>query len=1006
MPIVLMLGVSLSLLGGLALHTRVQASWEDKLILRSERNMALIKVGWAQLVGRVSGVASLVAVSQQMDPAEFQNVSQELMADFPSIRAVGYMPLNGTEELSFSHSYPLDEAFGFNGYALAGLAAQLDSLIDNDPQSVRFVSPRFIRGGAGVVNGDVLLSHLVINNDKVVGVVLARLDPLLFTRSILERTLSIGTGFAIELKQNGTALRPPLEDFRALRRSDLRFTHTESLVWGGMEWKLHWYYGGNFERSPASFLGALVTLLGLAVTVAILWVFWSQHRIAEHIRREVEDRTKQLEMANRKFRQITSNAYDLIAIVNPKGEFDYVNSAYSRVLGFAEATLRGTNIADLVHPEDRPYLEQMLDKIRNWAPFSMAEFRMRHRVASRQTTNGSEPLWYQMEAVAKGLYERVSHYGGPFEGQIVIHIRDVQRLMDFAEAASDWLWEVDRERHFTYVSPSIAQYLGDGASCAVVGHDFASIFKIDPNDTLGTSGLNAILDLMGRGEKVEGIEINTRNRHSELVSFKISAVPVRDSAGRVTGYRGATTDVTAAKKDQDNLKRLATTDTLTGLFNRAYFMDQMNQISNPGRRHSQTGVILFIDLDRFKIINDTHGHEAGDAILIAVADLLRKSLRLGDTIARLGGDEFAVIMRDIDIKDAQQKVARIVDGINSLNVIYNGNKLQVTMSVGMIAYPQPGKDTAQLINSADLAMYKAKELGRNRLFIDATGQTQELMSSAGRTQMEWIDRLRRSLAHDSFEMHYQPMIPSQKGRPTIYEALIRLRDEHGNLGAPALFIDAAENFGLINQLDRAVIARCLKQQAEVRRQTGKSITLSLNLSSLSFGDKELLALLQRAMIDHKTDPTTLIFEVTETAAMRDLGEANAFVTELKRMGCRFAIDDFGAGFSSFSYIKNLDLDYIKIDGSYIRNMHNAKDDRLFVKALVDLAKGLGIHTVAEFVENSAVVDILIELGVDYMQGYYLGRPEAGLEGLVANVGGFTTADYATGTPRARKTGSV
>lgn len=754
-----------------------------------------------------------------------------------------------------------------------------------------------------------------------------------------------------------------------------------------LEWLFDARSLGGFPWHNAVLIG----LVGLFLIVCIVWLFIEGMRMTNAVQKQVNERTTQLEHVSRRFRLITDNAYDLIVVTDIEGRIEYVNSAYQRILGFARENMQLQPIYNYLHTQDQVQLRKIITNLVQGKNPEEMLIRMRDEQGE----------WHLMEAVAKGLYDtewRITN--------IVIHCRDVtakqaiadnlalseQRFKDFAVSSADWLWEVDDSLQFTYVSPGVSKVLNFTPEELLSKHQLDCLFE-DENDPTRHLMENRIQ----RHQAYREIEFWTRAKDDARVCLRVSGIPIFDEQHKFIGYRGAATNITASKTDRERMLKLATTDHLTGLLNRVRFMEELDRSVNLAKRHGTHGVVIFIDLDRFKEINDTHGHEAGDKILLGIADLLQESVRSTDVVARLGGDEFGVIMHNIDSKRAQAKMQKVIDRINLFSVTYNSVRLNVTMSIGMVVYPQDSKDSDNLIMSADLAMYRAKDMGRNRMYIDAEDASAEQKDSV-RTQLKWVERLRTCLETGDFEMHFQPIVPVKKRKRPLFEALLRIYDENGNIGSPALYIDAAEHFGLIQQLDISVIKRCVSVQAEMMAN-GVDVDISINLSSRTLGDPEVTETLRNLTKQFTIDPSRIIFEVTETialhdpSAMRDLGEIHAFVSELRRMGFRFALDDFGSGFSSFSYLRVLKVDVIKIDGNYVKDIEICRDDYLFVKSITDLATGLGIQVIAEFVENENILNILDELGVDYAQGYHIAKPQSGLPDLVKEYTNKTFDNY-------------
>lgn len=571
----------------------------------------------------------------------------------------------------------------------------------------------------------------------------------------------------------------------------------------------------------------------------------------------------------------------------------------------------------------------------------------------------------------------------------------VQKWHDFASSSTDWLWETDAQGVLTYVSPGALAVLGFPPE-ALLGKPLLEVLFAAPDEP-------ARLLMMGRIEHQQpyrDIEFWSTTTKLEKVCLRITGVPVRDEVGPLrvrAGYRGAITNVTAQKKEREEVNRLAKTDHLTGLLNVHRFREELERAIQASRRHQTTGVVLFIDLDRFKEINDTHGHEAGDQMLRGIAKIISETTRITDITARRGGDEFSIVMHNIDLPTATQKVQAMLAKVVAFSLDYRGTRLSTTMSVGMVQYPQEDKSAEHLIMSADLAMYRAKDMGRNRLYVDDATATVETVGSV-RNQLKWLERLKHCLETGDFQMFFQAIVPAKHHQRPLFEALLRIFDEDGKGVSPALFIDAAEHFGLIQRLDLAVVDRVFAMQAELRREQ-VVMDVSINLSCRTLGDPAVMPRLRELMALHAVDPSTIIFEVTETMALhdpaqiRDINDIKHFIEELRGMGFRFALDDFGSGFTSFRYLKILQVDVVKIDGEYIKNLAHSKEDQIFVKSMVELCQGLGIKTIAEFVEDEESVAKLLEFGVDYGQGWHFAKPQPQLKELVATYQDKVMDDY-------------
>lgn len=444
--------------------------------------------------------------------------------------------------------------------------------------------------------------------------------------------------------------------------------------------------------------------------------------------------------------------------------------------------------------------------------------------------------------------------------------------------------------------------------------------------------------------------------------------------GRVWSFR----DVSERKRFEDQLMDLANHDPLTGLFNRRRFNEEIERHLSTARRYGMSGALLFLDLDQFKDVNDSRGHRAGDDLLVALARLLRDRLRETDVIARLGGDEFAVLLPHTDAQEASVVAHSILEAIRAQTFTIAGSPFGVTVSIGVALFPLHASAASELLSSADLAMYEAKEQGRNRVSVFAHDLDWQARIES---RIGWQHRIREALEHDRFVLHAQPILDLSTGEISQYELLIRAAEVGGELVLPSVFLGIAERSGLIQEIDRWVVKRAIRTLAEQQTQ-GRSIRFEVNLSAKAFADPELLPMIQRELAGTGVDPSSLVLEVTETAAIASLDEARQFVETLQGIGCRFALDDFGVGFSSFAHLKYLPVDYLKIDGSFIRELSRNPVDQHLVRAIVDVARSLGKQTIAEFVNDDDAIFLLQKYGVDFAQGFHIGRPRP-LEDIVA-----------------------
>ena len=471
------------------------------------------------------------------------------------------------------------------------------------------------------------------------------------------------------------------------------------------------------------------------------------------------------------------------------------------------------------------------------------------------------------------------------------------------------------------------------------------------------------------------------NVHTTLVRPDQTVVPVK-LVGSPIRHRDALTgavlvlhDVTREQHYVEQLSWQASHDALTGLVNRREFEHRLEALLAQPRPVGREGSLLYVDMDQFKLINDTCGHQAGDEMLREVCRMLQSHLREGDTLARLGGDEFGILLKDCPAGPSARIAEQLRQAGQELRLTWGGQQLRTGLSIGMVQLIPALTSIQEAMRVADMACYRAKEGGRNRVFIY---QTEDIEMSRREGEMDWVRRLRLALEHNQFQLHAQAIAPLQpSGESGLHmEVLLRLREDDGQLIAPGAFIPAAEHYGMMTSIDRWVIRHTLEALAQRQHQPGLPPvhTCAINLSGTSLGDDNLLKLIRSALADSGVDPHMLCFEITETSAISHLPNAVRLMKELHQLGCRFALDDFGAGMSSFNYLKHLPVDYLKIDGSFVKDMLHDPANRAMVEMIHHIGHVMGKQTIAEFVESQAIVEALREIGVDYAQGYALARP--------------------------------
>lgn len=433
----------------------------------------------------------------------------------------------------------------------------------------------------------------------------------------------------------------------------------------------------------------------------------------------------------------------------------------------------------------------------------------------------------------------------------------------------------------------------------------------------------------------------------------------------------------AAQKEQQKQQQIsyqASHDALTGLMNRREFERRLGTALEEAQFKPAVHSMLYLDLDQFKIVNDTCGHNAGDALLQQLAATLQAALRQNDILARLGGDEFGVLLEHCPGEPALRIAETLRLAVASFRFLWLDKTFSVGVSIGLATFGGEGMTVGDVFSIVDGACYVAKDLGRNRIHVYSADDT-ELAERTG--QMNWVGRITQALEQDRMCLYRQAIAPlgDKTGKAErYYEVLLRMRDEDGREISPAAFLPAAERYNLMPAIDFWVIRTAFENYAKSGGEA-RGCNLSINLSGATLGDERLLPYIREQLQYFSVPPTAICFEITETAAIAKLATATVLIRELKQLGCRFALDDFGSGMSSFGYLKNLPIDFIKIDGAFVREVDSDPIDRAMVEAINNIGHVMGIKTIAEFVETEAIVAVLCDLGVDYAQGYYIGRPE-------------------------------
>lgn len=544
-----------------------------------------------------------------------------------------------------------------------------------------------------------------------------------------------------------------------------------------------------------------------------------------------------------------------------------------------------------------------------------------------------------------------------------------QRYKDLAEAGANVFWELDKHLKYSYISGSTEDLCGLDPS-AMKGH-------YPPQLHQNNSRLDVDWELFKRITKtrqpLKNFTFSLKDRDQGIRIFKINGNPLFDEQHNFLGYRGVKQEITAEQNLYQQIAYQAAYDDLTGLINRREFNQKLEYSVQKAQKYHTESVLCYLDLDRFKIVNDTAGHLVGDRLLAELAQLLKGMIRKEDTLGRLGGDEFGLLLEGCSITEAELVCEQLIRAINNYRLQWKTVEFDVGVSVGMVGIGQDATDATELLSRADLACYQAKNLGRGRVYI-VENHDQEL--DLQQTQMSHVANVSQAIKEKRFYLVKQLIKPirNQKEQRNHYELLLRLKDTSGNLIAPEEFIPVAERYGVITIVDRWVLEASLKSYQQFF--AAQRDLVSINLSGASINDERFTNFAIDLIKKSQVPGDCLCFEITETAAIAQMNHAHKFMMTMKELGVKFALDDFGSGLSSFSYLKNLPIDYLKIDGSLVRGIPNEEYDRAIVTSINEVAHLMGIKTIAEFVETDQILEHIGRISIDYAQGYITGKPVA------------------------------
>ena len=583
--------------------------------------------------------------------------------------------------------------------------------------------------------------------------------------------------------------------------------------------------------------------------------------------------------------------------------------------------------------------------------------------------------WLYILATAVLLYVLIRRYAGSLArlmGRLRISEERIRHLVD---SVPDILYTA-RLPDFgvTFISPAVTTVLG------FTPEDFAANPYLLQDQLHDDDRRRVLSEIRRAAAKLKTFTVEYRMWHKDGKTvrwFRDSGNVYEDENHRIASISGAMSDITERKEAEARAAYMANHDSLTGLLNQRGLILVLENFMALARRRQQEMTCLILGIDGFGHINDIYGRRTGDDLLVQVGQFLERTLRASDVIshtrnqvvARVGGNRFLMALPDTKLKGAQTLGERILKELGQLKIPAGTEYIRVTGKIGIAGFPTHAEEADSLLSHAETALKRAKNEGAKPIHVFDNAEREEDTQA-----LRCVEAIHRALEDKRFTLHFQPILHIPSGALHHYEVLVRMQMPDNRLVPPGQFIEVAERFGMINQIDYRVLEMAFEHLKKLAKQR-RHITLSVNLSGAHFGDTRLLQWLENKFTNSGIDTRNLILEITETAAVRDMQKARTLMQSLKTLGYRFALDDFGIGFTSFSHLRTLPVDIVKIDGSFVRNLHTSREDRGLVQAITNVAKTFNKKVVAEFVENGEILKILQRFGVDYAQGFHIGKPE-------------------------------
>ncbi len=702
-------------------------------------------------------------------------------------------------------------------------------------------------------------------------------------------------------------------------------------------------------------------------------VLWVEHTISKvewhgerhllFISRDISERRQvvdALRESEGRFRAVFEEAGIGIALVRTDGSVLDTNPALRTMLGYTAEELQGIHFAEITHPDDR---ETDLTEFNQLIEGERRSYRIQKRYLCRD----GNVVWGQLTVsmvrdasgtpqYALGMVEDVTERR---RTEAALQASE-QRFRELFENSPDAVFVESYDGTILDVNPAACELHGMSRE-ELIGKNVMDTIPPEHRDQ-AKSDFKQLVDKSH--SEFEGYSW-TKDGHAVPVEMRTNHIEYQGEPALLFHVR----DITERKRFEARLAYLADHDHLTGLHNRRRFEGELQAELTRSIQDESYGALLWIDVDRFKAINDRLGYKAGDEMLVNLAHILTDDLRSGDKVARVGGDEFAVLVSDADRDQAEAIAEKLLEMSRSLRTARDEEPIRLTVSIGIARFPDDGQTETELVTCVERATRQAKEEGGNRCHVYAGNPEGDARRG---DDLNWAERIREALEEDRFRLYRQSVWDLAQDRSHGAELLLRMEGDEREI-LPGAFLEAATRFGLMLDIDRWVIGEAVRLLADDQRN-GHWTCFEVNLSAKAIGDADLIDYIEDFLHTYDIDPSYLTLEITETDAISNVSQAAEFIRRLKALGCKFALDDFGVGFSTFYHLKHLPVDYLKIDGDFVRDLANEPLDQHIVRSIVHIAQAMGIQTIAEYVEDEATFRMLTELEVDYAQGFVIDRP--------------------------------